>query len=447
MIFSLVFCSLFVVVTAFGSTCIRNEERIITADDAGSGDWLGFSVAFKSGIVVAGAPEHDGSGLIRTGAVYLFDVATGTQLAKIMADDVSHGQNLGSSVAVDNGIVLAGAMDDDQAGFTAGAAYLFDITTPSAPTQLHKLIASDAESHDEFGVAVAIDGNVAIVGDDIHGQQAQPSGAAYVFDVETGAELYILTPEDMPQLAWFGHSVGVSGNIAVIGAPRDGSLDHGSVYLFDVTSGEQLAKIIVDPLQDFEYLGQSVAIEGDIVVVGAPGDFDRAFLFDVSDPTNPVQLSSFEPINGSTYDGFGNAVAIDDELVIVGAESDGGHSEGAAYLFDISDPTQPRQIVKWTLDDIEASSHLGFSVAVEGAYGLACSRWYDEPVSKAGAVVVFDALYRCEADLDCDEIVGDNDLLSLLNNWGTAGGGDLNFDGTINVLDLLLLLAAWGPCM
>jgi hypothetical protein len=52
----------------------------------------------------------------------------------------------------------------------------------------------------------------------------------------------------------------------------------------------------------------------------------------------------------------------------------------------------------------------------------------------------------CPADLNGDGVVDVVDLLLLLGNWGNPGTGDINGDGTVNVEDLLLLLAAWGPC-
>jgi hypothetical protein len=94
--------------------------------------------------------------------------------------DLAAGDQHGHALAISGDTLVAGSHLDDDAGSSSGAAYVFDASGIDW-TQIAKLGASDAASGDEFGVAVAIDGTVIVVGapnDDDHGTS---SDAAYVF--------------------------------------------------------------------------------------------------------------------------------------------------------------------------------------------------------------------------------------------------------------------------
>ena len=86
--------------------------------------------------------------------------------------------------------------------------------------------------------------------------------------------------------------------------------------------------------------------------------------------------------------------------------------------------------------------------------GLISSELFDSAVliCWAGFEAAIDDLHfgppDCPADLDGDGSVGILDLLALLAAWGADPGGppDLDGDGMVGILDLLTLLASWGPC-
>jgi esterase/lipase superfamily enzyme len=103
-------------------------------------------------------------------------------------------------------------------------------------TQLAKLTAADAAASDEFGRSVAISGNTAIVGAYRDDDAGTDSGSAYLFDVATGAQLAKLTDADAAGVDFFGASVAISDNTAIVGARFDDDVgsDSGSAYLFTV---------------------------------------------------------------------------------------------------------------------------------------------------------------------------------------------------------------------
>lgn len=102
-------------------------------------------------------------------------------------------------------------------------------------TETRKLTASDAATGDNFGTSVSTYGTIAIIGlpwDDDNGDY---SGSAYLFDVTTGSEIAKLLPDDGLRYDHFGQAVAVSSEAAIVGAPwrDDNGVDSGTAYIFE----------------------------------------------------------------------------------------------------------------------------------------------------------------------------------------------------------------------
>ena len=128
-------------------------------------------------------------------------------------------------------------------------------------------------------------------------------------------------------------------------------------------------------------------------------------------------------------------------------EDAGGPSSGAAYIFRF-DPKSLQWVQQHQLlpEPNPWTNFFGWSVAIDGDTAVIGAHGEDQ---QAGAAYIFDlAACLCPADLDDDGTVGILDLLSLLAAWGTDPGGppDFDGDGTVGIFDLLTLLAEWGPC-
>ena len=145
----------------------------------------------------------------------------------------------------------------------------------AAQEQLAKLTASDAAAQDRFGRSVSLSGDVAIVG-----APQQFSGAAYVyrFDGTTWSEEQKLTASDGAAGDAFGTTVSVSGPVAVVGAPLHDDAGNYSgaayVYRFNGTTWTEEQKLIASDAAAEDFFGGSVAVDGNVVVVGAHGDDD-----------------------------------------------------------------------------------------------------------------------------------------------------------------------------
>ena len=118
-------------------------------------------------------------------------------------------------------------------GDNSGSAYVF-VRSGTTWTQQQKLTASDADQFDYFGKSVSLSGDYALIG-----AQGDNSGAgsAYIFvrSGTTWTQQQKLTASDAASNDGLGVTVSLSGDYALIGAPRDNA-DTGSAYIFNATA-------------------------------------------------------------------------------------------------------------------------------------------------------------------------------------------------------------------
>ena len=289
------------------------------------------------------------------------------QIAKLTASDGVAGDLFGHSVAVDGDTAVVGAYEDES---EKGAAYVLAKDSSGAWSQVAKLTASDGEAGDIFGWSVAVDWDTVVVG-------ARYDDSAYVFTKPgtgwaTATETAKLTASDGVVGDWFGQSVAVDGDTVVVGASEDDG--SGSAYVFTKaadsvwTDATQTAKLTASDGDDFDEFGKSVAVDGDTVVAGAPNNdgYGSAYVFikPAAGWDDATQTAKLTP--GATDDGaaglagtFGAAVAVDGDTVVVGASAYSG-SQGRAYVF-----TKPSG--GW--EDAERTAELATSDAEKNQFG------------------------------------------------------------------------------
>jgi outer membrane protein assembly factor BamB len=361
---------------------LYHTETKLTARYADSLDYFGYSVGISGNTAIVGAYKDE------AGSAYLFDVTTGMQLAKLDQRGYRRYDYFGVSVGINGNTAIVGADGDDERGSSSGAAYLFDVATGNL---LFKLKASDAATEDNFGSSVAISGNRAIVGAHLDDDKGSSSGSVYLFDVTTGQQLFKLNASDAAAGDQFGKSVAISGNKAIVGSWCDGASCSGSAYLFDVTTGMQIAKLTANDGAAADRFGNSVAISGNIAIVGAVLNDDggnssgSAYVFDVS---TGVQLYKLTASDDAAGDRFGQSVAISGNTAIIGAyQSDGPTNlSGSAYLFDV---TTGSQIAKLTASDADTFDNFGFSVAISGNKAIVGAYGDDDDGLASGSAYLF----------------------------------------------------------
>ena len=363
------------------------EDLKLLADGVQSGNF-GRSVAISGDTALIGARDDDNG--LYAGAAYVFDLTTGQQVAKLLAEDGEEFDHFGDAVAISGDTALIGAERDDDNGFQAGAAYVFDVTTG---LQTAKLLASDGVAIDTFGDSVAISGDTALIGAPFNDDKGTSAGAAYVFDLTTGQQTAKLLASDGEENDRFGRSVAISGDTALIGAYLDGDngLEAGAAYVFDVTTGQQVAKLLASDGTASDNFGNSVAISGHTAVIGAPRDDDlgsnsgAAYVFDL---TTGQQIAKLLAEDGEGGDYFGKSVAISGDTVLIGArgDSDSAVKAGAAYVFDL---TTGQQVAKLLASDGEFYDEFGDSVAISGDTALIGAYDDDDTAPSAGAAYVY----------------------------------------------------------
>ena len=151
--------------------------KLVPSDIAQS-DLFGHAVAIDGGIVAVGSRRDDDLGN-DSGSVYLFNASNGVFIDKLRASDGAAEERFGSAVAMHNGRLVVGAHLDDESGPTSGSAYLFDVATR---TEITKLVPSDGFDGDEFGWFVDLNDDVIVVGAYLDDDQGNDSGSVYVFD-------------------------------------------------------------------------------------------------------------------------------------------------------------------------------------------------------------------------------------------------------------------------
>ena len=221
------------------------QLRRITASDAQDEDQFGWSVDLDGDDLIAGTniiSSHD----YRSGKAFMHARnAGGTdawgEVEKIEAVNGEYFDMYGYSVAVDGDIAVVGAPWEDQAEEDAGSAYVYARNQGGSGSWglLKKLTASDAGSGDGFGHAVAIDGDVIIVGAAYSSSVTWAGGVAYVYVRDQGGadnwgEAARIVPGDLPEAAYFGFSVSLHGDLAVIGSLYDIGPGNrcGAAYVF-----------------------------------------------------------------------------------------------------------------------------------------------------------------------------------------------------------------------
>ena len=381
------------------SGAVWSEEVQLTASDGAAGDEFGYSVSVSGDTAVVGAPDHDVGANGDQGSAYVF-VRTGavwSKAQKLTASDGAAGDEFGYSVSVCGDTAVVGAPNDDDGGSSSGSAYFFDLSR-------YKSTASDGAAGDCFGISVSVSGDTAVVGagyDDIGANADQ--GSAYVF-VRTGAswsEQAKLTASDGAALDYFGISVSVSGDTAVVGAPDHdvgANADQGSAYVFVRTGAiwSEQQKLTASDGAATDVFGHSVSLSGDTVIVSSPGDDDygmssgSAYVF-VRSGASWSEQAKLTASDGAASDNFGWSVSLSGDTAVVGARLDdvgANGDQGSAYVFVRSGVVWSEE-VKLTASDGAAGDWFGYFVSVSGDTAVAGAVFDDDNGGNSGSAYVF----------------------------------------------------------
>jgi hypothetical protein len=374
-----------------------SETAKIIASDAAINDWFGISVAIYQNYSVIGARDDD----FERGSAYVFkhDGNSWIQEQKLLASDGEVGDWFGISVAIYGDFVFVGAdADDNENGLNAGSVYVFKHEGSTWILQ-DKLVASDGIANDYFGRYVSIDENYAIIGayydDDI-------AGSAYVFKRAGNewTEEEKLTASDRAPGDYFGVSTSIEGDYAIIGAYRednDNGIDAGSVYVFKRTSRGWLeeTKLLASDGISGDRFGISTSIDDTYLVIGSyydDGYTGSAYVFNKTS-TGWVEENKLIALDGEINDFFGRSVSIYRDSILVGAWGDTSYS-GSAYIFRHIDSNWIEE-TKLIASDASGNDRFGYQVSLYGIYALIGAYLDDnENGIDAGAAYIFELMNK-----------------------------------------------------
>jgi hypothetical protein len=220
-----------------GSNTYATTEAKLLASDGAANDRFGLSVSISGDVVLVGAHGDDDNGL-NSGSAYVFRWNGGSwvQMQKLVASDGVANDTFGRTVSISGDLALVGAWGDNDNGNASGSAYIFR-WNGSSWMQEQKLLASDGAESDEFGWSISIRSDIALVGARGHDDKGYRSGSAYVFrwNGSSWVQEQKLLASDGALGDYFGESVSISGDVAVVGAwaDDDNGGDSGSAYVFE----------------------------------------------------------------------------------------------------------------------------------------------------------------------------------------------------------------------
>ncbi len=285
------------------------------------------------------------------------------------------------------------------------ATGFFPIERAAAQCELSKHQALDAATGDDFGGAVAIDGDVIVIGAPEVDGVGSSSGAAYVFrfDGAEWAQEQKLTAFDTEGGDDYGYSVAVSGDTIIVGANRDdlpGLSRAGSAYVYRFVAGswEHEDHLTAPDAAADDRFGTSVAIDGDTLVVGATHDDDglpnagAGYVFTRSGTKWTEQDKLTADIPTGTNPHVGRSASIDGDVVVLGAwqaAPAGQFTVGAAYVFRRNGAVWPQE-QKLTASDAADFSQFGQAVSISGTViGVGAPREHVKGPSDSGAAYFY----------------------------------------------------------
>jgi hypothetical protein len=290
-----------------------------------------------------------------------------------------------------------------------------------------KIVPADIDPGDFFGRYLAIQQNDLLIGahqDDVNGYA---SGALYIFSKTAGEdqfrEVEKIVPDDGDVEEFFGYSIDISGQWAVVGSHHDsdygGSSGSAFILKHNGTRWQIDRKLLPgDPKAGDEY-GKAARISGNTIAIGCFLDDDQGtnsgsvYLYSLTDD-HWIEIEEIYPDDPEKYDQFGNFLSIDQEILAVGVpeKQDNGPKSGCAYIFERSGDHKWLQTAKLIPGDISEGDEFGQAINIHNEKMVVGAYKHDGLHEDGGAVYVFvkngDAWEQVQKIISPDNEEGDH---------------------------------------
>lgn len=321
-----------------------SEQANFSANDVSENSKFGYNVAlYGDTLLVASYCINEVGDRIRCVYVFVRSGLNWTQEAKLMVSGSLVSDVFGASISVNGDTAIIGAPGDDN----KGSAYIFTRDINNSWNQIIKLTAGDGVLNDNFGRSVCLSRDLALIGAPYYDGNNSSSGKVYAFSRQGGVwtESASLSPSDLHYQSLFGTSLSMSGNTALIGASREsGNYNFsGSAYVFVFRNGiwTQEAKLFASDGSYNDYFGFSVSISGDTALIGAYDDDNNgsAYVYLRSGTTWTEDLK-LSPESLSAGSNFGRSLSLSGDGALVAAPLDdsGDGNSGSLYFYDFATP-------------------------------------------------------------------------------------------------------------
>jgi len=382
--------------------------QVVPNPTLGTYGYFGTAIAMEGARLVVGAPNQF-AGASGAGAVYVYDLGGPTPTTPILTipnPAPASYDSFGSALALSGDRLVVAAEWDDAGAADAGSAYVFDLGSGTPATPVFTLSNPNPAASDRFGISVAVDGDRVVVGVLFADLGASNAGRAYVYDLggmTPGTPVLSLSNPAPTADAYFGRSVGISGQIVAVGAHNDrtGPQGTGSVHVYNLGSGtpETPVHAIFNPGPGSnEAFGSTLVLRGKRLLVG---DFventgatasGTAYLYELASGSPTVPAFTFNNPNPGAFDRFSWGISLADDQVLIGAYTDdkGGIDAGTAYFYDLLSGTPTLPVREFNDPGFEVLSQFGQSVAVSGTLVAVGTGEKDLNIDGAGQVRIFD---------------------------------------------------------
>ena len=438
------------------------QTHYLKAPRAHIDDYFGVVLSLSGETLVAAAPGDDGGARgvdgdpndrsrADSGAAYVFarDPAGNWSLqAYLKADNADTQDGFGHAVAISGDLIAVSAPQEsskavgiagdetDNSALYSGAVYVFRRDSSEQWHQEAYIKASDSVAGIAFGGAVALDGDTLAVS-----ARHTLEGSVYVFRRdESGvwSQQATVTPSDSATDDGFGNTLALEGDTLIVGSPFHGGVprQRGAVYVFERSGGAWSEKVRLQGsnTDDYDTFGNSVALSGTTLAVGAPGESSSAVGVDGNQSDNSksqsgaayvfekgaggwAQVAYIKASNTDSKDLFGSTMALSGDWLAVtawneasvatgvdGVQTDNSRpGSGAAYLFVRDADGKWSQELYLKAMNADANDRFGVSSAALSRAMLIVGAPYEDSnavgvdgdqsnntVSASGAVYVFE---------------------------------------------------------
>jgi hypothetical protein len=338
--------------TALGMLCILatsaasgqyTRTKIANPYFWGSAKGLGSSVSLSGNTMVIGAPTADTVGGTGAGLVEVHRDNGGGEwirTAQLTSPYPADNGAFGRVVAAAGDMIIVGAPGTG-GGFTSPSFVHCFRRSGFQWVCTQTLINPASTNGPTFGSALSLADDVLIVGSDGEKVGAFVRGAVYVYRLQNGywAQEFTITGPDTGSQTDYGTSVAIEGDVALVGSPLEGT--GGVVHILERIDGlwTTTGELVPDVGSTSARFGSSIAFRGDLALIGAPRedagavDSGSAYVFRRG-PDGWLQESKLLLTSPSASALFGSEVALSDSLLIVGASTGGASGSGASYVYE-----------------------------------------------------------------------------------------------------------------